>query len=62
MKKDTLREVMSHLGRRRAKTLAPAERVKIASNAGKAAWANMTMEQRSAEMKRRAAKRKRPKK
>jgi hypothetical protein len=49
-------------GRARLKSLSPAERVKIASNAGKAAWANMNIEERSAEMKRRAAKRTRPKK
>jgi hypothetical protein len=57
MKKGTISEVMSHLARLRAKKLAPAVRAKIASNAGKASWAGMTAEERSVELKRRAAKR-----
>jgi hypothetical protein len=52
---------MAHLGRLRAKKLAPDVRAKIASDAGKAAWAGMTTEERSVEMKRRAAKRRKKK-
>jgi hypothetical protein len=54
VRKDVLREVMAHLGRLRAKKLSPTARAKIASGAGRAAWAGMTAEERSAEMKRRA--------
>jgi hypothetical protein len=61
VRKDVLREVMAHLGRLRAKKLAPDVRAKIASDAGKAAWAGMTTEERSVEMKRRAAKRRKKK-
>ena len=61
MKKETIREVFSHLARLRAKKLAPAVRVKIASIAGKASWAGLTAEERSVELKRRAAKRQKKK-
>jgi hypothetical protein len=61
MKKGTISEVFAHLARLRAKKLAPAVRAKIASIAGKASWAGMRAEERSAEMKRRAAKRKKKK-
>jgi hypothetical protein len=61
VRKDVLREVMAHLGRLRAKKLSPEERAKSASAAGKAAWAGMSSEERSAELKRRATKRKKKK-
>lgn len=41
-------------GRKRWKGVERKERSKILSAAGKASWANMTPEERSAEMKRRA--------
>jgi hypothetical protein len=57
VRKDVLREVMAHLGWLRAKKLSPDVRAKIASVGGKAAWAGMTAEERSAEMRKRAKKR-----
>ncbi|MFZ1123150.1 MAG: hypothetical protein WAN81_23240 [Candidatus Binataceae bacterium] len=59
MDRETIRAVMAELGRRRTKKLSPQERGKISSRGGKAAWARLTKDQRSAEMKRRAAVRKR---
>jgi hypothetical protein len=50
---------MSELGRGRAKKLSAARRKEIASKGGRTSWAKMTPNERSAEMKRRAAKRKR---
>jgi hypothetical protein len=46
-------------GRKRWKGVAKKERSSILSAAGKASWAKMTPEERSVEMKRRAAVRKR---
>jgi hypothetical protein len=54
MDQKTIRAVMAELGRRRAKKMSPQEREKISSRGGKATWAGLTKEQRSAEMKRRA--------
>jgi len=48
-------------GRKRWKGVSKPERRKIASAAGKASWADFTPEERSVEMKRRAAVRKRNK-
>ena len=45
-------------GKKRATALTPEKLAEAASKAGKAYWAKMTPEERSAEMKRRAAKRK----
>lgn len=47
------------LGRKRIKKLSGPERKELASKGGSAAWAKLSPEERSAEMKRRAAKRKR---
>jgi len=49
-------------GRKRAKTLKPEQRRAISAKGGLNAWASMSDEERSAEMKRRAAKRKKAKK
>lgn len=49
-------------GRARAKALKPEQRREISARGGLNAWASMSVEERSAEMKRRAAKRKKPKK
>jgi hypothetical protein len=46
-------------GRKRWRGVLKPERVKVTSAAGKASWAHLTPKQRSAEMKRRAAVRKR---
>jgi len=46
-------------GRKRWKGVSKSERRKIGSAAGKASWANLTPEERSVEMKRRAKVRKR---
>ena len=46
-------------GRKRWKGVEKQERSRILSAAGKATWANLTPKERSIEMKRRAAKRKR---
>ena len=50
---------LSELGRRRSKKLSPAQRKEIASLGGKALWANLSPEERSAQMKKVAAARKR---
>jgi len=53
MEKDLVHRVMSHLAQLRMKKQGP-ERVKeVAGKAGKAAWAKLSPEQRSAEIKRR---------
>ncbi len=54
VRKKEIAEVMAHLGRQRAKKLSAAQRKQIASGAGSAAWAKLSAEERSAEMKRRA--------
>jgi len=46
------------LGRRRWVGVSADEHARIAGSGGRSAWANMTAKERSAEMKRRAAKRK----
>ncbi len=45
-------------GLKRAKTMKPEQRRAISAKGGLNAWASMSVEERSAEMKRRAAKRK----
>ena len=50
---------MSELGRRRSKKLSPTQRKEIASLGGKALWADLSPEERSAQMKKVAAARKR---
>jgi hypothetical protein len=50
---------MAELAHRRAKKLTPARRQEISSMGGKSSWANITPEERTVEMKRRAAVRKR---
>jgi hypothetical protein len=49
-------------GRARAKSIPSEKRKEIASEAGLTAWKDVSAEERSAEMKRRAAKRKKRKK
>jgi hypothetical protein len=48
------------MGRRRWANVAEEDRQKITGAGGRSAWASMTPEERSAEMRRRAAKRRRP--
>jgi hypothetical protein len=55
-------DLISRAMRELAKRRTPVQAKATASAGGKAYWASMTAEERSAEMKRRAAKRKRPKK
>lgn len=50
---------MRKIAKMRAEKLGPKRLKEIASKAGQAAWKGLTPEQRSAEMKRRAKKRKR---
>lgn len=59
MDRKILRAVMSELGRRRSKKLSPTQRKEIASLGGKALWADLSPEERSAQMKKVAAARKR---
>lgn len=49
------REMLRHFGRKRWNGVSTQERKKITSAAGKTSWANVTPEERSREMKRRAA-------
>jgi hypothetical protein len=57
--KEIIRRAMSAMGHLRARKLTAEQRQDIASAAGKASWADLTAEQRSVEMKRRAKVRKR---
>jgi hypothetical protein len=61
MDRKVLRAVMSELGRRRSKKLSPTQRKEIASLGGKAVWADISPEERSARMKKVAAARTRRK-
>ena len=61
VKRSEISEVMRHLARQRAKKLSVEERERISRKGGKKAWAGVGPEERSAEMKRRAAKRKKNK-
>jgi hypothetical protein len=54
-----LRRAMSVLGRRSASKLTAKERTERGQKAAQVLWANLTTEERSVEMKRRAAVRKR---
>jgi hypothetical protein len=57
-RKDDVSEGARALGRRRWEGVSDEERVRVGAKGGRAAWANLTAAERSAEMKRRAAKRK----
>jgi hypothetical protein len=57
--KEIIRRAMAELAHRRAKKLTPERRQEISSMGGRSSWANLTPEQRSVEMKRRAKVRKR---
>ena len=59
--KEIMRRAMSEMARLCNKKLTPQQRREIASMGGKSSWADLTPEQRSAEMKRRARIRKRNK-
>ena len=52
--KEIMRRAMSEMARLRNEKLTPEQRQDIASTAGKASWADLTPEERSVEMKRRA--------
>jgi len=56
---EIIRRAMAEMGRRRGKKLPPERRREIASMGGKSSWADLTPEERSVEMKRRAKVRKR---
>lgn len=56
---DLIRRAMSELARRRAAKLSRTEISELSRKAARALWANLTPEERSAEMKRRAEVRKR---
>ncbi len=57
--KEIIRRAMAELAHRRAKKLTPERRQEISSMGGKSSWADLSPEERSAEMKRRAVVRKR---
>jgi hypothetical protein len=59
--KEIMRRAMSEMARLRNKKLTPQQRREIASMGGKSSWADLTPEERSVEMKRRARIRKRNK-